>query len=164
MKCYLKKLSRNMTEKEIEMYNEIPEVENGCTNEFRTCDSFDEGLEKRLNEEFVLLDDDNTPRITYIMFDDDYPIGEVLIRPVLNFAWYKKSGNVAYKIRPSKRMKGYGNEILRLGLEECKNLGLSQVRLCIFKYNVASQKIIEKNGGVLTEEDSFVKYYNIDLR
>ena len=52
-------------------------------------------------------------------------------------------------MRPSERRKGYGTLILELTLEKAKDLGLDKVLLTCDTDNVASAKIIEKNGGKL---------------
>lgn len=164
MNCYLKKLSLDITDMEYEMYKEIPNCENGAINNLNcNIDQFYKRVNDRLEEERILLNDKDTPRITYILYDDNYPIGEVMIRPVLNSYWYNMSGNIGYKIRPSKRNMGYGNEILRLALIESSNLGLSSVRIGCLNNNIYSKKIIIKNGGVLTDSDKFVSFYKISL-
>ena len=161
---YLKKLTDKISEEEYLMYQEIPERENGSVNNLRASKKeFNKLLKERLKEEYLPLDDVNTPRITYIMYSGDKPVGEVMIRPVLNYYWYNTSGNIGYKIRPSRRGEGLGNEILRLALEEAKNLGLSSVRLGCFVDNKISEKVILKNGGKQVNEMDHVKYFNISL-
>ena len=161
---YLKKLSEDFTNEEYLMYQEIPDNENGAVNNLKgDINTFKKLVKERLKEENLPLDDINNPRITYILYSDDYPVGEVMIRPVLNFFWYNNGGNIGYKIRPSKRGLGLGNEILGLALEECKKLGLSTVRICCYKNNLISQKVILKNGGKFINEMDKIKYYQISL-
>ncbi len=57
--------------------------------------------------------------------------------------------HIGYYIRESQQRKGYGTEILRLTLEKAKTLGLKRVLVTCDDDNIASAKIIEKNGGVL---------------
>lgn len=161
---YLKKLSTNITEEEYLMYKEIPEKENGAVNNLNAPKKeFNKLVKERIKEEKALLDDFNTPRITYIFYHDDIPSGEVMIRPVLNFYWYNNGGNIGYKIRPSMRGKGLGNEILRLALIECKKIGLTSVRVCCYKDNKISEKVILKNNGTLVNEMDNIKYFNIKV-
>lgn len=56
-------------------------------------------------------------------------------------------GHVGYVLRPSARGKGYGKAILRLGLEECRRLGLDRVLLTCDETNAASRGVILANGG-----------------
>ena len=64
-------------------------------------------------------------------------------------------GNIGYDIPPSMRMKGYGREILRLGLEKARELGIREVRVTCGEENEASRRVIEANGGkfLKREED-----------
>lgn len=81
----------------------------------------------------------------------------------------KEGGHVGYDIRPSQRGKGYGTQILALTLEKARERGLQRVRLTCDADNVASARIIEKNGGILSgqaiSDDSgkWVKQYWIEL-
>ena len=58
-------------------------------------------------------------------------------------------GHIGYNIRPSERRKGYGTLILALTLEKARELGLKRVLVTCDEDNIASAKIIEKNGGRL---------------
>lgn len=53
--------------------------------------------------------------------------------------------------RPDCRGRGIGTELLRLGLEEARKLGLDRVMLFCRENNPASRKVIEANGGGLSE-------------
>ena len=58
-----------------------------------------------------------------------------------------EGGHIGYDIRPSERRKGYGTKILELTLEEAKEIGLERVLVTCDTDNLASAKIIRKNGG-----------------
>jgi predicted acetyltransferase len=78
-------------------------------------------------------------------------------------------GNIGYKIRPGQRQKGYGTKILELTLAKAKTFGLKRVLVTCDDNNIASAKIIEKNGGVLHdkcdrgETHKLTRRYWIDL-
>ena len=55
--------------------------------------------------------------------------------------------HVGYQVRPSKRLQGYGKELLRQGLQKAKELDFTRVLLTCDEDNIASKKIIESNGG-----------------
>ncbi|RJQ34792.1 GNAT family N-acetyltransferase [Candidatus Parcubacteria bacterium] len=76
-------------------------------------------------------------------------IGRVSIRHRLNDHLLKLGGHIGYDIRRSMRNKGYGTMILKLALPKAKELGIERALLTCDKTNIASRKIIEKNGGVL---------------
>ena len=60
-------------------------------------------------------------------------------------------GHAGYSIVPWKKGRGYATEALRLLLPEAKDVGLDYVELTTDVDNVASQRVILKNGGVLVE-------------
>jgi len=60
-------------------------------------------------------------------------------------------GHIGYNIRPSERRKGYGTLILKLTLQKARELGLRRVLITCDEDNVASIKIIERNGGELKD-------------
>ena len=81
------------------------------------------------------------------MIDKNAFIGRLSLRHELNEFLLKIGGHIGYEIRPSRRKQGYGTEILRLGLEKAKELGLHRVLVTCDEDNIGSKKIIEHNGG-----------------
>ena len=57
-------------------------------------------------------------------------------------------GSIGYAVRVSEQGKGYGKEILRLGLELAKQHGMKKVLLTINDKNKASIYICEALGGI----------------
>jgi predicted acetyltransferase len=64
-------------------------------------------------------------------------------------------GHIGYAVVPWKAGRGYAKEALRLILPEAKALMMPFVELTTDPDNIASQRVIESNGGVLHEE--FIK-------
>lgn len=64
-------------------------------------------------------------------------------------------GHIGYAVVPWKRGKGYATKGLRLLLPEAKSVGLPYVEITTDPGNIASQRVIEANGGELVER--FVK-------
>lgn len=83
------------------------------------------------------------------LVDEGVYIGRLNLRHELNEQLLRMGGHIGYDIRPGRRRQGYGTEILRLGLEKAKALGLQRVLLTCNQDNIASKKIIEHNGGKL---------------
>jgi predicted acetyltransferase len=79
-------------------------------------------------------------------------IGRSSLRHHLTADLTYEGGHVGYDIRPSERRKGYGILILRRTLEEARMLGLNRVLLTCDIDNVASAKVIERNGGRLQDQ------------
>lgn len=99
-------------------------------------------------------EDGKVPDSTFFLLDEDRDrlLGAVNIRHYLNDFLLREGGHVGDGIRPSERRKGYGTEILRLALTECKKLGIERVLVVCDKNNVGSARAIQKNGGVLENE------------
>ena len=64
-------------------------------------------------------------------------------------------GHIGYAVVPSKRNMGYATRALRETIPLAKAEGLRYIEITTDPDNVASQKVIEANGGVLFEQ--FVK-------
>lgn len=87
------------------------------------------------------------PETIYWMVDDGVFIGRLELRHELNDHLLEVGGHIGYSIRPTRRQMGYGNQILELGLAKAHQAGIDRVLLTCDPDNVASRKIIEKNGG-----------------
>jgi predicted acetyltransferase len=61
-------------------------------------------------------------------------------------------GHIGYAVVPWKRRRGYATRALREVLREAKAEGLRYVEITTAPDNVASQRVIQANGGVLVEE------------
>jgi predicted acetyltransferase len=64
-------------------------------------------------------------------------------------------GHIGYAVVPWKQRLGYATSALRLILPEAKAVGLSYVEITTDPDNIASQRVIEANGGLLVEH--FIK-------
>jgi predicted acetyltransferase len=60
-------------------------------------------------------------------------------------------GHVGYAVVPWKQGRGYAGASLRLLLPEAKAEGLRYIEITTEPENIASQRVIEANGGVLVE-------------
>src|SRR5258708_14290598 len=60
-------------------------------------------------------------------------------------------GHVGYSVVPWKRRRGYATRALELLLLQAKGEALSYIELTTDADNVASQRVIEANGGTLNE-------------
>ena len=64
-------------------------------------------------------------------------------------------GHIGYAVVPWKQRLGYAKLALRLILPEAKAVGLPYVEVTTDPNNIASQRVIEANGGILVEH--FIK-------
>lgn len=85
------------------------------------------------------------------LVDGDEFIGRIYLIYTLTEA-HMRAGQVDYFIRPSKRRRGYGTEILRLALDRFRERGLRRILISCAADNIGSKKIIEANGGVFENE------------
>lgn len=79
-------------------------------------------------------------------------LGAVSLRHYLNHTNIVDGGHVGYGICPEYRGKGYGNLILRLALEQLSAMGIFKVLVTCDSDNLASQKVILYNGGILENQ------------
>jgi len=61
-------------------------------------------------------------------------------------------GHIGYAVVPWKQRRGYATRALRELLREAKAEGLRFVEITTDPDNVASQRVVEANGGVIVEE------------
>ena len=64
-------------------------------------------------------------------------------------------GHIGYAVVPWKQRRGYAKLALRLILPEASAVGLPYVEITTDPDNIASQRVIEANGGILVEQ--FIK-------
>ena len=98
----------------------------------------------------VNLKPDRVPENEFWLVNNDKIVARSKLRHRLTPALEHEGGHIGYNVRPSERQKGYGTLVLKLTLEKAKDLGLDKVLLTCDTDNIASAKIIEKNGGKLT--------------
>jgi len=92
------------------------------------------------------------PETTYWLVDGGEFIGRVSIRHRLTEDLRQIGGLIGYDIKPSKRKRGYGTKILEMALPKAKELGLHEVLVTCDATNIASRRIIERNGGIFENQ------------
>lgn len=124
--------------------------------------SFEEWIENlEKNKDEKNLPEEYSPHTLYLAINDEEElVGAIGIRwkevPVL----MTFGGLIGYSIRPSKRGSGYASQMLKLALEKFKTTNIDNVLITCKDFNIASKRVIEKNGGVLenvytNEEDGY---------
>ena len=109
----------------------------------------------------------------YWLVDDatDSFLGEITIRHRLNAALELRGGHIGYAVRFSEWNKGYGTLMLKLALEQARSRGLTDILITCNDSNIASARIMEKNGLILQDkvtikddsEEVLVRRYRIHL-
>ena len=115
-----------------------------------SCDIF-EKFDRYRNERD--LPPDRVGEDKYWLVDDDrkYFIGEIAIRHRLNDALAERGGHIGYGVRYSEWNRGYGTKMLALALEKAKETRISPVLITCNDDNLASARVMEKNGFVLAD-------------
>lgn len=90
-------------------------------------------------------------RTEYWLQEDGRYLGRIQIRKTPSGRFPDIASHVYYELRPSEQGRGYGTAILALGLEKARDLNMTSLVLACDAANIASRKIIEHNGGVLTK-------------
>ncbi len=94
----------------------------------------------------------HVPWTTYFLLKDGQVfLGSTRLRHYLVPDLEIEGGNIGYDIRPSQRRKGYGTRMLALCLDRAWELGLERVMVTCDTSNIASARVIERNGGVLED-------------
>ena len=130
-----------------EAYSEY--VENGISTysftDASSCDIFTK-FDRYRNERD--LPPERVGEDKYWLVDDErsHFIGEIAIRHRLNEALTQRGGHIGYGIRYSEWNRGYGTKMLALALEKAKEMRISPVLITCNDDNLASARVIEKNG------------------
>ena len=139
--------------------------------ELDTIKDFDKWLEKVRNDVKDTAEKHRVPATLFLAVrkSDNRMVGIIQIRHKLNEKLLKDCGHIGDGVRPSERQKGYATKMIKLALEECKNLGIRRVLMTCYKENIASRKSIQNNGGILEneiidEEGKTIQRYWISLK
>ena len=89
---------------------------------------------------------------------DDY-LGRIAVRHRLNAGLLRQGGNIGYDVRPSARRRGHAGAMLAAALPIAAGLGIDRARIDCDVGNIASQRVIEKNGGLLEKEERGSLYF-----
>ena len=132
-------------------------------NDDRYLDIYKKGLENfdeylndlRNNSKGIDVPQGWVATSTFWLIDNHEVVGVVRIR----HQEIGTAGHIGYDISPCFRNKGYGNQILKLALENALKVGIKEAVVTCSIDNTASKKIIEKNNGkllgiIFDEEDN----------
>ena len=99
-------------------------------------------LETAAEESFVTQE-------VWFLFDGYTIVGACTLRHSLNADLLRMGGQIGYGVHPEKRRKGYATFMLQEMLKYARERGLKRVLVTCTAGNTASQKTIEKCGGIL---------------
>ena len=136
-----------------EAYDEY--LEHGVSTYFFTdaasCDIF-EKFDRYRNERDLPPDRVGEDKFWLVEEENTYFIGEIAIRHRLNEALCRRGGHIGYGVRYSEWNRGYGTKMLALALERAKEMHISPVLITCNDDNIASARVMEKNGFTLRDK------------
>jgi RimJ/RimL family protein N-acetyltransferase len=91
-------------------------------------------------------------------------LGRLNIRHELSEWLLRGGGNIGYEVRPGTRRQGHATAMLAAALPLAAALGIDPVRLDCEVDNVASRRVIEKNGGRLEREEEGSFFFLLPTR
>ena len=144
----------------------LPANENGVTNPYHGV-SFAKYVKTVLptlisHEHPVDMPEWFVPETYYYLWDGRQLVGEFRIRHYLTDTLRNGAGHIGYSIRENARGKGYGSEGLKLTLEIARDIvPEEEIYLRVNKDNIASQKVMLKNGAYLSGEDEGHFFFRI---
>lgn len=90
------------------------------------------------------------PSYDYFAVDEDKFIGVIHIRIRLTENLLRYGGHIGYAINPKYWNMGYGEQLLKLGIEQYSNIiEEDNILITCDDDNIGSYRIIESNGGIL---------------
>ncbi len=154
----LRQLSPNDDKDCYEMLQHIDKVENAFHNPANGM-SFEE-FKKWLKQQDDWSRNENLPagyvgQTCFWLVVDNVPVGFGKIRHALTSQSKQIGGNIGYAVSSLYRGKGYGSILLHKLLEKADEMRVEEKLLTVEKYNYASKRVIEKNGGQMVLENDY---------
>lgn len=103
----------------------------------------------------VGVPDGFVPSSTFWLVDGPDLIGVSNLRHHLNDRLRQHGGHIGLGIRPGLRGRGLGSRLLALTILEARKRGIEDVYVHCHQHNVASARMIVRNGGVLESEGDY---------
>lgn len=105
----------------------------------------------------------------YLCYEGENLIGVFSLKFELTEYLLHYGGHIGYAVRPTQRNRGLATQILAQGKTMARQLGMDRLLCVCNEDNLASEKVILNNGGILEnkeydpEEGVFVNRYWIRL-
>jgi len=166
MTVYIRPIEKSESESVYQMFQQIPAVENEATNKASglSFDDFQDFCKKAVLRSKECHQAGHAITITYLIFDDDVPVGFGKFRPIMtDLCIQNRAFHFAYMIAPQYRGKGYATHFISFLKQEARKYGLTEIKGTALTDNKASCRVMEKNGGILVDSSSGEATYVIYL-
>jgi predicted acetyltransferase len=104
---------------------------------------------------------DRVPQTTLWWVVDGRFVGRVSVRHALNDSLRQRGGHIGYEVRPSSRGRGHATAMLAAALPVAAALGIQEAWVDCDTWNVASRRVIERNGGRLVAANDSMLYFRV---
>ena len=101
------------------------------------------------------------PQVCYWLIEESTPVGFGKIRLGLTEQSRLEGGNLGYAIDSRHRGKGLGSKLLELLVLKTKEMKLESPLVTVKKFNYASKRVAEHNGGKLVKETEGWWYFEM---
>jgi predicted acetyltransferase len=165
MKTTLRKLSTADEQDIFQMLQTIPAEENGFYNIFHGLSfrEFKRALTDRVRKsQGIGVEEGFVPDTHYWFYVGDQPAGWLKIRHYLTDALREEGGHIGYAMAPGFRGQGLAIKMLKLGIERARqDHEIEEILITIKSGNLASRKVAEKAGAILTNQSAEICYYRL---
>jgi len=148
---YLLEANYRESVKEFDFTDKMPYDENGFIYEYHGTkrEDFEDVISKMIDAQSGIgLPQGYVPETFYFLWDNDEIVGMFRFRHYLCESLIEGGGHIGYYIGEEHRGKGYATKGLKLLLKETRDgLREQEFYLRVNKDNIASQRVILKNGG-----------------
>ncbi len=86
---------------------------------------------------------------TYIALQDDAVVGIMHLRHHLNNILVQRGGHIGYSVHPDFQGRGIATKMLAFAIDVLRQLDVADILVTCETGNIASKKVILKQGGVL---------------
>lgn len=98
------------------------------------------------------------PQHIYWLYINAVPVGMAKLRHYLTDKLKEDGGHGGYAIRSAYRNKGYGKLLMRLLIEQARELKINRLLLTVQNHNIPSIKVALANGGIIEKVNEHRHY------
>ncbi len=165
----LKEINYEDIDEEYLANTKMPFYENGVENPYYdvTKEEYKEEVIPTLinNGKGIGIKEGDVASTYYFLWNDNHIVGNFKLRHYLNKTLKIGAGHVGYYILEEYRNNHNATEGLGLLVEKSKDIVIEdELYLSAFNYNVASIKVMLKNGAYIVKKDSRITYARIKIR
>lgn len=153
---------------EAKNFGDYKELGNALVRDNESYESFIKRLkDRRIGKNIHKRD---VAATVYFIVVNNEVVGTIDLRHYLNQDYFERLGHIAYYIKPSQRNKGYATIALSIAKKKYYNKYAKNILITCYSDNIASSKVIEKNGGVLEKKiydelsKKYISRYIISIR